>query len=188
MGKPKPLIRNRKSTQEIVSLWGDIPVADADHDLRVFIRPEDLAGAKRKEPESCVFARACRRAFGSRRVMFLRSIAYVELADNSGKHRVERFVLGPGMRDLIESFDRGAGIIPEAGFLLKAPSKCRTMEYNRCKQRRRTQRLRSRERTQKKREGTYVRRGQQGVGANKSTPIISDVRNGSGAVHFTRAV
>jgi hypothetical protein len=111
-----------RAAREIERLWGDLEVVDAKKDLRIFIRPEDVKKATRKDPGACVFAQACRRCFGATKVLIFRSVAYVELPDEGGARKVERFVLHPCMRDLVESFDRGKGVIPDRGFLLKAPS------------------------------------------------------------------
>ncbi len=103
------------------------------HDLRVFIRPEDLDTAIPKDPGCCVFARACQRTFGSTKVLFFRYTAYVELPDKDGTLRVERFKMPCNMRALVESFDRGEAVIPEAGFLLKAPTPAQSLEHLRSK-------------------------------------------------------
>jgi hypothetical protein len=168
--------------KEIRRRWGDMDVVDAKSDLRVFITPEDVAGATRKDPAYCVFARACRRTFHAAKVLFFRGVAYVELPDSSGRKKVERFRMGEKMRDLIAAFDRGETVIPEAGFLLRAPSRSKSLESER---RRATDK---RERIQ--RSDRKVIRGSgigQGKGKYRDDPIFVDidVRSGIGAVHFT---
>jgi hypothetical protein len=127
---------------EIIRTWGDVPVVDAKKDLRVFMTPEDLKGARIKDPSACVFARACRRMFHATKVLIFRTVAYVELPNEDGSRRVERFVVGPAMRDLIEAFDRGEGVIPSAGFTLRAPPKSETLEGLRKEAHRQLQRQR----------------------------------------------
>src|SRR5262245_38210917 len=107
---------------EIQRLWEGMSVVDAEKELRVIILPEDLADAKRGDPASCVFARAVRRSFSATNVLFFRNVAYLDLPAEDGTRRVERFMMSDGMRALVESFDRGEGVIPEAGFCLRAPT------------------------------------------------------------------
>lgn len=139
-------------------------------------------GAKRKDPGHCVLARACQRTFGSTKVLFFKSVAYVELPDKKGNARVERFTMGPGMRKLVEDFDRGKGIVPKAGFILKAPSVIRQFE---------TKRKYAREWAQedarlRKLGVKKTRLGKQGIGQYKHKPMAVDltVRNGVGQAHF----
>lgn len=171
-----------EAQQHIVRLWGDVEVVDATKDLRVFIRPEDVASATRKDPGCCVFAQACKRTFDASKILFFRSVAYVELPNEDGRRRVERFFLNKGMRELIESFDRGEPVIPEAGFVLKAVPRMRKLE-NRRKYKKELDRRRLR--------GEAVggeKRGRQGEGKYAESPLIIDmaVRSGTGAVHFTK--
>jgi hypothetical protein len=120
-----------KAATEIRRVWGDLDVVDAKSDLRVFILPEDVAKATPKDPAACVFAQACRRTFGAKKVLFFRTVAYVELPDDHGKRRVERFIMNSSMRDLIDRWDRGKDIIPDGGFLLRAPSRANTFDAER---------------------------------------------------------
>ena len=176
-------IGNDIAGKEIQRLWGDVLVVDAKHDLRVFITPDDLKEAKRQDPACCVFARACQRSFGAKRALFFRSVAYVELPDDHGVHRVERFSLNQGMRKLIEDFDKGLQVIPKAGFLLKTVAKARQLNH--------------RARVEKRRGDSERRRRRRLLGKSvpnhkdtkyQDSPLVIDmVRSGSGAVHFARA-
>ncbi len=164
-----------KALVEIQRLWGDAPVVDATKDLRVFILPDDAEGAVRRDPGCCVFARACQRSFGSTKVLFFRSVAYVELPDDEGNVRVERFNMTPKMRSLVEAFDRGEGIVPRAGFLLKRPSKAKRLDVERDRNRERMQRQRT--------MGTPNKSGiGKGKGKYRGQAVAADmtVRNGSG--------
>ena|SRR5215471_1294283 len=172
--------REDKAQVEIQRLWGDLPVVDARKELRVMILPEDRQGARVKDPAECIFARACKRLFKASKVLFFRSIAYVELPDREGKHHVERFFMDEDMRSLVDSFDRGLGTIPEAGFVLKPPTMGQRLGVDREKRREAGQRYRDR----RKLEGT--RKGRHG-GQYRDKPVVLDlaVRSGQGAVHFT---
>lgn len=175
---------NDKAGEEIKRLWGDVEVTDAKDDLRVFINEDDLKGAVEKDPAECVFAQACKRLFGSTKVLFFRSVAYVELRKEDGTVRVERFVMPDTMRALVEAFDKGEGVIPKAGFVLRSPAPGRTLEHNRKKSQKSIQKLRRR-----KLEGEMLGDGiGRGKGRYRDAPLAINlaVRSGSGAVQFTK--
>jgi hypothetical protein len=114
-----------KVSKEIKRFWGKVPVVDAVKDLRIFVQPNDLKGAKPGDASACVLAKACKRSVGSDKVLFYRDVAYVEVPTESGETRVERFLTPRVMRDKIEAFDKGEGFIPKAGFTLR-PHRHRT--------------------------------------------------------------
>jgi len=174
--------RKNKSYDEIKRHWGDIEVVDADKDLRVFIQPEDVRSATKKDPGCCVFAQACKRQFAATKVLFWKSVAYVELPGADGKKRVERFQLGPQMRDLIEDFDKGLPVSEVAGFELKKPRPSYTLDGKLAKNRRLKQR-----RKDAVINGTINQRnGRKGKGKYGRPAIVVDleVRNGKGRVQF----
>jgi hypothetical protein len=185
--KKSSLSRNLKtrSTQEIQRHWGDIEVIDATKDLRVFIKPEDVASAKSKDPGCCVFAQACKRQFAATKVLFWRSVAYVELPGPDGKRRVERFELSPHMRQLIEDFDKGNAVPLSAGFELKRVRPHMTFEVKR-QNNNASREKRKNAAINGTREGTSS--GNQGKGKYSKPPIVIDleVRNGKGMVQFKK--
>lgn len=158
--------------------WGNIPVRDAERELRVFILPEDISCATKQDPAYCVFAQACRRTFKCDKVMFYRTIAYLELPNPQGKKHIERFNMPRNMRRLVESFDQGNPIIPEAGFLLLPPSPSTRLEA----QRESDKRSREKERDKRQVLGTS-RSGGHGENAplSMANPFI---RSGKGQVKF----
>ena len=182
-GKAKALPRKTKSMEEIRRHWGDVEVIDADKDLRVFIQPEDVNSATAKDPGCCVFAQACKRQFAATKVLFWRSIAYVELPAADGTRRVERFALSSQMRDLIENFDKGRSVVPVAGFELKKPRPSKTfaarLRNNRASRARRQKALLNGTRN-------TTKRGIQGEGRYSKPAIVIDleVRSGRGRVQF----
>ncbi len=117
-----------KAARAIRRLWGELEVVDAEKDLRVFIRPSDVKDARTKDPGHCVFAKACQRQFDATKVMFFKSVAYVDLPGVDGVRRVERFQMSPDMRKLVESFDRGKPFRDVAGFELRKPRPSYTLE------------------------------------------------------------
>jgi hypothetical protein len=175
-----------RAAREIHRIWEGLEVLDAKKDIRLVVLPCDVQDATRKDPASCVFARACRRVLGSTKVLIFRSIAYADIPDKHGVRRVERFRLTRGMRELIEAFDRGEGVLPEGGFLLKAPTESYTLDFKRVKKLQQAIRRRADQQI----VGESVTdesacQGQQGIGKYRDRPIILDlVRSGTGAVHF----
>lgn len=159
--------------KEIRRLWGNMEVLDAETNISVIIRPEDVSDAVAKDPGACVFAQACKRTFDARKILFFRTVAYVEMPNEDGRRIVRRFRLTSGTRALIEAFDRGEGVIPGGGFILKSPSKGARLEYKR---------KRNRDWARRKLLGeAIVHRGEQGKGKYEDKPIVIDtqVRNGS---------
>ena len=181
----KKQLRNDKVSVEIKRHWGDIEVVDATKDLRVFVQPEDISSAVEKDPGCCVFAQACKRQFAATKVLFWKSVAYVELPGPDGKRRVERFTLSSQMRSLIEDFDNGKPVIPEAGFELKRVRNSERFEAREEKRRKAKERQK-----QALLSGTCTgeRKGNQGKGAFSKPAMVVDleVRNGQGRVQFKK--
>lgn len=186
MTRKKPLVGgqfNSPANQAIRRLWGDVEVVDADQNLRVFIQPEDVKGAVAKDPGACVFARACMRQFKASKVMFFKSVAYVELPGPKGKRRVERFMMSPQMRDLVENFDRGNPVPEVCGFELAKPRPSKTLEGERRRNRKHGRNALISGAVQSSPTATG-----RGKGAYERPPLVVDlsVRNGSGRVHFRK--
>jgi hypothetical protein len=171
---------NTRVYGELKRHWGDVPVVDAQEDLRVFIQPADVTSATAKDPGHCVFAQACKRQFAATKVLFWRSVAYVELPSRDGKRRVERFIMSSEMRKLIQNFDRGRTVPNVAGFVLKKPKPSSTfagkLAINRASRNRQRQALS---------KGLKV--PQRGRRTKKSIALAMDVRDGKGQVHFNKA-
>lgn len=182
--------RKTKSYDEIKRHWGDIEVVDAAKDLRVFIQPEDVSSATAKDPGCCVFAQACKRQFAATKVLFWRSVAYVELPGPTGKRRVERFALSPQMRELIENFDRGNPVATVAGFELKRPVPSQRLDgqiaRNRAWSEKRKEALLNGTAVGPRRATAGAKKGSQGEGKYSKPAIVVDleVRDGKGRVQF----
>jgi hypothetical protein len=172
--------RNTRVNGELKRHWGDIPVVDAQEDLRVFVQPCDVKSATAKDPGKCVFAQACKRQFSATKVLFWRSVAYVELPGRDGNRRVERFTMSPQMRQLIQNFDRGKLVPNFAGFILKKPKPSSTfagkLAINRASRDRR-----------RKAVSQGLRVPKRGRRAKTSIAMGLEVRDGKGQVHFNKA-
>lgn len=172
-----------KHSREVERLWDGVPVQDATGDLRVIIKPCDVKNASTKDPGHCVFARACKRSFGTKKVLFLRTIAYVEVPDENGSTRVERFIMSEAVCQLVRNFDMGDKVIPNGGFLLLAPHKALQLENMRSKQAK--QAKKKREALLRGEKVKRVRKSKGRESRDKPKLIDLEVRNGSGMVHFT---
>lgn len=186
--KSKKKVRTKKdlAAREIQRIWGDVSVVDAKNDLRVVVQPCDVGDAKAKDPGNCVFARACMRCFGSEKVLFFLGVAYVQLPCSDGTKRVERFLLTHAMRELISTFDRGQPVLPEGGFVMKAPNPSHTLDGMKDAKHRRKARVQE---AMLRGELSPVN-SRMGVGSGHKRyshkyEIDLEVRSGKGHVHFT---
>jgi hypothetical protein len=150
-------------------LFNGLPVIDSKRELRVFASPKDIKDAKRNDPTNCVFANACRRLYGSHSVAFFHNYAYVELPDERGNQRIERFRLPKQTQTSIVVFDK-TGIADKGGYVLAAPSPGVTLDRK----------------LQIGRE--YIRPARsKSSGAHKKRGENIDFRSGTGLVQFIRA-
>lgn len=189
------LLSNGGRTEEQLRTLKDVyganrKVVDAIADLRVFANREDIDGADRNNICECVFARACRRLFGSTAVVFFLNVAYVDLPDEDGTHRINRFMLSAAMRRRIVEFDK-TGVAHPGGFILRAPSKSQRLD--KIRERDHTRRSRPGERAKdaakrrryaKRRRAVIVGQLQDYSINKKPAGTVGYVRNGSGMAHF----
>ena len=128
MLKPKkPRGKTATHHKILKRFFGGLPVVDSKQELRVFANDSDVDEATPKDPQHCVFANACRRQFGSHKVAFFKHIAYVELPDNKGNKRIERFTLPNVTTRSIIEFDKTGKANP-GGYFLRSPVGTKTLE------------------------------------------------------------
>jgi hypothetical protein len=94
---------------------------DARKPLVLEVRQSDIAGASKKRPDSCAFARACKRAKAAKAAYFFRTAAWLEHKD-----RLVRYVLPPSMQKEIVAFDRNKTMEPGL-YQLAPPAKSERM-------------------------------------------------------------
>lgn len=123
-GRPNP------DLQKVKEWFGGLPVVEAKHELRIQPSAADLARSIRNDAQRCVFSQCARRMWGASKVVFFGSMAYVDLLDERGNRRVERFRIGYAGRRLIKDFDMGKKV-KLSGFLLKPPSEGMTRKSRR---------------------------------------------------------
>jgi hypothetical protein len=123
-GKPSPDLA-------MVKNWfPGLPVVEAKHALRIQPSASDLSNSVRHDAQRCVFSQCARRMWGSHRVVFFGSTAYLDLLDSYGRRRVERFLISADGRRLIRDFDAGKKI-KLRGFVLRPPSKTTMLKSKR---------------------------------------------------------
>ena len=142
-------VRKNGSGDKISSFFRGLPMVDATEPLRITISKADARTGKRLDPNNCVFAKACKRLFGSQVVLFLRGQAYVELTDSKGLSKVYRYYFSPLVKEQIAVFDK-TGTPPEGGFVLSPPSPSRKLATMRERQREYSEDVRLGRRTPKR--------------------------------------
>lgn len=170
--------RGRSGQQSAVldRTFGDLEVRDAEDDLRVQITAGDVKKGKRKDPTRCAMAQACAREYGSTAAVFFKTCAYVDVVDEDGVRRVERFVLSSEARKLVEGFDRGQQVLSGGRLMvLKAPSKARSLDHQLSQSRAHRRAVRKGEYTPK-----LTRRGGGSARSAETEPRDVEVRSGKG--------
>jgi hypothetical protein len=160
--------------------FGDLEVVDATDDLRVIANDDDVSRATRRDPNNCVYAVACRRLFGASTALFLRSVAYVDLPDENGVRRINRFTIDHSsvIRKRVEHYDR-TGVFQPGGFVLRAPRESLSLEGMRERGRRYREGAARKKRTNGKQ--TYIK-GKAVVGN-----VDKDIRaSGTGKIKFIK--
>jgi hypothetical protein len=118
-----------RQSAEVASIFGDLEIVEAKADFVVYVTADEQQQGISGDPNNCMFALGCKRAFGSKGVLFYPTIAYVDMLDPSDPSRriVMRFMLPAETRRRLEAFDRGEGGFKEATFILKAVPKYKTL-------------------------------------------------------------
>lgn len=135
--------RTKEVNRELSRVFDGLPIVDAKSDLRIVIMQNDIKKGKPKDFDACVFAQACKRVFSSKKVILMRSVAYISLPDENGDYKVERYCISPAGMKVIADFDRG--IMPTAGtsFVFKAPTYSNTLDGNRAHSKQRREAMRT---------------------------------------------
>jgi hypothetical protein len=107
------------------------PITDARAALRLQPTPPDAVNAKPRSPNACLLARTAARMYGSRGVAFFKGLAYVDLVDEYGYRRLERFLAGKATMAVIRDFDAGTPIGFGFAVILYPPSKPHTLPHKR---------------------------------------------------------
>ena len=128
--KKRGAARPRKDAAVLDQVFGDLERVDATNDVRLIMTEADIANGERGNQFACALARSAERAFGSSNVVIVRTVAYIDLLDESGNRRVERFMLGKAARKVVRDFDTKGQVKP-AGIVLSAPTASNKLEERR---------------------------------------------------------
>lgn len=174
------------AAEDVKREFDGLPVVDSVADLQIVVNEEEIAAAEgfEKDPENCVLAKACSRQLRSNKILFFRSVAYVEHPGTDGVRRVYRYLVGDAARKIIEAFDSGREVRGNVTVVLRAPVESLTLESLR-KKSQRTAKQRNERRKKARMIGTLVSDKSNGVGIYKK-PKSKDisVRSGTGMVHM----
>lgn len=167
-------------SQAIKREFEGMEVVDAKTDLPVVVNTAEVlsAAGNEKDPENCILAKACRKQLRSSKVLFFRSVAYVQHPGPDGVSRVYRYKVKKAARAIIEAFDRRQAVEGNVLVRLESPRRSDSLDYLREKSKS--------ERVGKKRGASIVGRAAMG-GARpfkKGTAKDISVRSGTGMVHF----
>lgn len=99
------------------------PICDARVPVRLQPMPVDAIDAKPLSPNACLVARTAARMYGSRGVAFFKGLAYIDLADEHGDRRLERFIASKATVSVIRDFDAGKPISLGFAVVLYPPTK-----------------------------------------------------------------
>lgn len=116
-----------REAHDIRQTFGDLPLVEAKAEMIVYVSRAEIDHSVRADPHNCMFSNACKRAFGSRAVLFYPTIAYVDMLDENGQRIVMRFRIGAKARAAIEAFDNAEGPQVEGTFKLSPVGKGQTL-------------------------------------------------------------
>jgi hypothetical protein len=135
-----------RQTAEVRRIIGTYPIVEATADILIYVNAGDAAGAIPGDPNNCVFAKACKRSYGSRGVLFFPTVAYIDMPNEEGERVIFRARVKEKTRQAIEALDV-LGDRYEGTFRLYAMPPSETISARRKAAHRRRRR---------KRQGTYV--------------------------------
>ena len=108
------------------NILGEYPVVEATADILIYVSAADAADAVPGDPNNCIFAKACKRSYGSRGVLFFPTVAYIDMPNEAGERVVFRARVKESTRKAIEMLDL-VGERREGTFRLYAMPKSNTL-------------------------------------------------------------
>jgi hypothetical protein len=121
-----------RQADEVRSIFGDLPIIEAPADVLLLVTAAEHDRGRRGDPNKCMFSRACKRAYGSKAVLFYPNVAYIDMVDPTlepgepSRRVVMRFQLPARTKRQLEAFDQGTDEGFEMTFLLKGVSPAAT--------------------------------------------------------------
>lgn len=131
-----------RQTIEVRNLLGEYPIVEADADILIYVTGEDARDAVPGDPNNCIFAKACKRSYGSRGVLFFPTVAYIDMPNEKGERVILRACVKEATRRAIEDLDIG-GFRKSGTFRLYAMPKAQTLKRTRELKRKRAKALKA---------------------------------------------
>lgn len=105
-----------------------MPIEEAQASIHVQPNAKDIEGATREDPTNCAYARCLRRVLDAPSVFVFKTVAYIQTLDESGRPRLQRYLVKTYARDYLMRFDHGEKV-PPGGFVFHRPHKSATLAY-----------------------------------------------------------
>lgn len=186
--KPKKYSDPHSNTnQNLIRRWfGDLEVIEAKADLIIQPADIDIKNAVPNDPRNCILSRCGQRMYGSTLILFLGTLAYIDLLCEDGVRRVHRFTYSRAIRNFIDDFDAGKPLPPK-GFTLKAPSPSNTLDGARARKKRRREALLKGEAMPSRENNTSGPTKEPRVARlNTLRRHLAEGRNGKSMIHFRK--
>lgn len=168
--------------------FGSSEVVDAKTDLYINVTKADIAKSKPGDICNCAFSTAAKRTYGSKSVLFMGTVAYVDLPlpTNPEKRQICRFINSRVGVEFIRTFDADKEKAQPGGFFLKAPAPSHTLEAKATSHRRQDHRRRAA--MKGIRTGDDVASGKLKTAVRKTFVgvRVNSFRNGQGMVQFVK--
>jgi hypothetical protein len=171
--------RQSKAVRDVL---GDYPIVEATADILIYVSAADAEEAIPGDPNNCIFAKACKRSYGSRGVLFFPTIAYIDMPNEHGERVVFRAGVKEATRRAIEALDL-AGERREGTFRLYAIPKSNTLAVMKKNQRRRTQELKKSKRSINPVRSAAAKKSN----AQRKAATYIGLRDGAGAIRTHEA-
>lgn len=187
--------RSPEQVRILHNVYGDMKVVEAKANLLILPNSDDVSKAERNNICKCVFAQASRRLYGSRAVVFFKSVAYVDLPNANGIREVNRFTISSEMARAIVKFDKTGEARP-GGFVLRLPCKSKTLQALRVNDAKKRNKPGFREKRKKAEKEYFKRRKYHRKSVLMGLAVsnhqidktidgpVGYVRNGMGMAHF----
>lgn len=190
IGNGRPGGRTPEQIDLLRRVFQGMEIVDAKADVLINAKDEDFKGSTPNHLENCVFARACRRLYDSGVMLFMASVAYVDMPDEDGVRKVHRFIMGWKLRGAIRVMDESGGtkFVPGV-FRLHAPPRANRLDYIRenSRQRRKDPAYRAKKaESQRHRKAAIVSRART-VKTRHRAGTLGILRSGSGLVQTSLA-
>jgi hypothetical protein len=152
--------RSQEQVEMLKRVFAGMELIDAKANMYLHAIHADQIGAIPHSLTNCVFAKTCTRLHGSTAVVFMKELAYIDMEDEDGVRRVLRFEMSEKMKRSVEKYDETDGREFEPGtYLLRAPSRSRSLDELRAhsKRRREDPKVRARMQASEKRRRAQIK-------------------------------